>query len=97
MQTFPSFIQAMEAIPDPSLRERLRELRGRPLVQTKAGLAALRREVAKLLHPDACGCHVAARALALFNARLDNFASIVAKGYELDTATNTWQRKVTGL
>lgn len=91
-QTFPSFAAAMDAIPDSGLRAEVNALRDSPFEQTAGGLAKLRRDMAKLLHPDVSRCETAATALALFNAKLDNFASIVAKGYALDAKTNTWRK-----
>lgn len=92
-----SFTAVMEQIPDPVLREKVRILRQSPLVQTPKALAKLRRDVAKLLHPDTAKCPIASLALSLFNAKLDSFMNNVAKGYVLDVPSNTWVRKNQGL
>ena len=88
---FRSFTDAMDAIPDPGLRARTQALRTFSFSETPEGFSSARRAAARVLHPDVARCPVAAEALALFNAKLDNFASIVAKGYTLDVATNTWR------
>lgn len=87
-----NFVDAMEAIPDPGLRARAMALRKTTFAETPEGFSFARRAAARILHPDVARCAVAAEALALFNAKLDNFASIVAKGHTLDVATNTWKR-----